>query len=130
MCVGRFLTPEAMRGVQPSLATSSARAISPSEKSRSYRRFAVSGRVKGFAGIWVAESFKHELGIVEDWGSEFMSEHMIDVCGSACKIQVYRVAKNIWIAAGEYLGEHLRTRGSSAARATLAWRKAAEFRLA
>jgi len=67
---------------------------------------------------------------IVDWGSEFMSEHMIDVCGSACKIQVYRVAKNIWIAAGEYLGEHLRTRGSSAARATLAWRKAAEFRLA
>ncbi|HVI12270.1 MAG TPA: hypothetical protein VM822_05310 [Pseudolabrys sp.] len=59
-----------------------------------------------------------------------MSEHMIDVCGCACKIQVYRVAKNTWIAAGEYLGEHLRTRGSSAARATLAWRKAAEFRLA
>jgi len=55
---------------------------------------------------------------------------MIDVCGSACKIQVYRVAKNIWVAAGVYLGEHLRTRGSSAARATLAWRKAAEFRLA
>ena len=59
-----------------------------------------------------------------------MSEHMIDVCGSASKIQVYRVAKNIWIGAGVYLGEHLRTRGSSATRATLAWRKAAEFRLA
>ena len=56
-----------------------------------------------------------------------MSEHMIDVCSCACKIQAYRLAKNIWMAAGEYLGEHLRTRDSSAARATLAWRKAAEF---
>jgi len=69
------------------------------------------------------------LGI-GDRGSKFMSEHTIDVCGCAYRIQVYRVAKNIWIAAGEYLGEHLRTRGSSAARATSAWRKAAEFRLA
>jgi hypothetical protein len=44
-------------------------------------------------------------------------------------IQVYKLAKNVWIAVGEHLGEHLRTRGSSAAKAVSAWRNAAEFRI-
>jgi hypothetical protein len=41
-----------------------------------------------------------------------MSERIIEVSGCACRIQVYQAARNIWIAVGEYLGEHLRTRGS------------------
>ncbi|MGB7783064.1 MAG: hypothetical protein WCF86_16365, partial [Pseudolabrys sp.] len=62
-------------------------------------------------------------------GIKIMSERIIEVSGCACRIQVYQAARNLWIAVGEYLGEHLRTRGSSPARAASAWRKAAEFRL-
>jgi hypothetical protein len=57
-----------------------------------------------------------------------MSERTIDVGGQACTIQVYRFAKKIWIAVGEYLGEQLRTRGDNAAQAAMAWRRAAEFK--
>ena len=49
------------------------------------------GRVKGLAVIGSQNSCTVNL----DWGPYSMSERMIDVCGSACKIQVYRVAKNI-----------------------------------
>jgi RNase P/RNase MRP subunit p30 len=58
-----------------------------------------------------------------------MSERMVEVCGCMFNIQVYKLAKNFWIAVGEHLGEHLRTRGSSAAKAVSAWRNAAEFRI-
>ena len=55
-----------------------------------------------------------------------MPERTIDVRGQAYEIQVYCLAKKFWIAAGEYLGEQLRTRGSTAQKAVMAWRKAAE----
>jgi hypothetical protein len=57
-----------------------------------------------------------------------MPERVIDVGGQACRIQVYRLARSIWVAVGEYLGEQLRTRGNSAGNAAIAWRRAAEFR--
>jgi hypothetical protein len=57
-----------------------------------------------------------------------MSERTIDVGGQTCTIQVYRFARSIWIAVGDYLGEQLRTRGSNAEQAARAWRRAAEFK--
>ncbi len=57
-----------------------------------------------------------------------MSERTIVVGGQACTIQVYRFARRIWIAVGEYLGEQLRTRGDNAEQAAKAWRRAAEFK--
>ena len=55
-----------------------------------------------------------------------MPERTIDIGGQAYEIQVYCLAKKFWIAAGEHLGEQLRTRGSTAQKAVIAWRKAAE----
>ena len=55
-----------------------------------------------------------------------MPERTIDICGRAYEIQVYCLAKRFWVAVGEYLGEQLRTRGSTAGKAVTAWRKAAE----
>jgi hypothetical protein len=57
-----------------------------------------------------------------------MPEFTINVCRQAHKIQVYCLAKSFWIAGGEYLGEQLRTRGSTAGKAVMAWRRAAELR--
>ena len=55
-----------------------------------------------------------------------MPGRTIDVRGQAYEIQVYCAGKRFWIAAGEYLGEQLRTQGSTAQKAVMAWRKAAE----
>jgi len=55
-----------------------------------------------------------------------MPERTIDIGGKAYVIQVYCLAERFWIAAGGYLGEQLRTRGSTAQKAVMAWRKAAE----
>ena len=60
------------------------------------------------------------------WGIDHMPERTIDVCGQAYKIQVYCLAKRFWIAVGDYLGEQLRTRGSTSGQAIMAWRRAAE----
>ena len=60
-------------------------------------------------------------------GINHMPERTIDVCGEACKIQVYCLAKRFWVAVGEYLGEQLRTRGSTSGKAVIAWRRAAEW---
>jgi hypothetical protein len=56
-----------------------------------------------------------------------MPEPTIDVAGQAYEIQVYRLAEGFWLAIGDYLGEQLRTRGSTARKAVMAWRKAAEL---
>jgi hypothetical protein len=63
-------------------------------------------------------------------GIDYMPEFTINVCRQAHKIQVYCLAKSFWIAGGEYLGEQLRTRGSTAGKAVMAWRRAAELRKA
>ena len=57
-----------------------------------------------------------------------MSEQTIDISGQRFIIQVYPMAKAIWIAVGEHLGEQLRTRGQTATQAVMAWRRAAEFK--
>jgi len=55
-----------------------------------------------------------------------MQQHSIDVSGQYCAVHVYQFAKNVWIADGEFLGDQLRARGSTARKAVSAWRKAAE----
>jgi len=40
-------------------------------------------------------------------------------------VDVYQVAKHIWIADGKVLGNQLRVRGSTSRKALIAWRKAA-----
>ena len=57
-----------------------------------------------------------------------MSEQAIDISGQRFIIQVYQMAKAIWIAVGEHKGEQLRTRGKTATEAVKAWRRAAEFK--
>ena len=57
-----------------------------------------------------------------------MSEQTIDISGQRFIIQVYPMAKAIWIAVGEHMGEQLRTRGKTATEAVTAWRRAAEFK--
>jgi hypothetical protein len=56
-----------------------------------------------------------------------MSQHTVDVSGRHYVVQVYQHANNVWIAAGVFLGDQLRTRGSTAKKAVRAWQKAAVY---
>ena len=49
----------------------------------------------------------------------------VDVSRQHYAVQVYQYANRVWIADGEFLGDQLRTRGSTAKKAVRAWRKAA-----
>jgi hypothetical protein len=54
-----------------------------------------------------------------------MEQHTIDVTGQQYVVQVFQLANSVWVADGEFLGDQLRTRGSTAGKAVKAWRKAA-----
>ena len=44
------------------------------------------------------------------------------------EITVHQKSKSVWIAVGEYMGERLEVKRSSATQATSAWREAARYR--
>jgi acyl-[acyl carrier protein]--UDP-N-acetylglucosamine O-acyltransferase len=54
-----------------------------------------------------------------------MGQHTVEISRQHHAVRVYQVAKNVWIADGEFLSAHLRVRGSTAGNALRAWRKAA-----
>jgi len=54
-----------------------------------------------------------------------MEKHTVDVSGQLCVVRVHQLAKNVWIAAGEFLGGHLKTTGRTAGKAIRAWKKTA-----
>jgi len=58
-----------------------------------------------------------------------MRQHTVDVSGRHYAVEVYQHADNVWIAAGEFLGDQLKTRGSTAKKAVRAWQKAAVGRI-
>jgi hypothetical protein len=49
----------------------------------------------------------------------------VDVSRQHYAVQVYQYANHVSIADGEFLGDQLRTRGSTAKKAVRAWQKAA-----
>jgi hypothetical protein len=58
-----------------------------------------------------------------------MERHAVQVSGHLCGVQVYRLATNVWIAEGDFLGDQLRARGSTAGKAVKAWHEVAGKRL-
>jgi hypothetical protein len=58
-----------------------------------------------------------------------MEQHAISTPYPNSVVQIYQVAKRVWIADGEALGDQLRARGSTAGKALIAWRKAAVKRV-
>jgi hypothetical protein len=57
-----------------------------------------------------------------------MERQTVDAPGRRCSVQVYQVAKHVWVADGEALGDQLRVRGNTAGKALIAWHKAAAKR--
>jgi len=44
------------------------------------------------------------------------------------EITVYQKSKSVWVAVGEYMGERVETKGSSASAAAKHWQDAAQYR--
>lgn len=55
-------------------------------------------------------------------------EHKVDVWGHPQKVTVYQKSKSVWIASGQYLGEHIEVKGRSETQAISSWREAARYR--
>src|SRR5262245_13452412 len=59
------------------------------------------------------------------FATQSMAQYTVDVAGRHYAVKVYQHAHKVWIAAGKFLGDRLRTSGSTARKAVRAWQKAA-----
>jgi hypothetical protein len=51
----------------------------------------------------------------------------VNLRGKPCEITVYQRSKSVWFAVGDYLGERLEVKGSSASTAAKRWSEAATY---
>ncbi len=56
-------------------------------------------------------------------------ERKVNVWGEPFVIRVYEESKTVWIAQGDYVGERIEVKGSTATSAAALWEKAARDRL-
>ena len=56
-----------------------------------------------------------------------MITQTVELSGKHHEVSLNRQSKTVWIATGEYMGEHLEARGQSASSAVALWRMAARF---
>jgi hypothetical protein len=59
---------------------------------------------------------------------EAKMEQTVRVWGKSYTITVFQKHKTVWIAVGEYMGEHIEGKGSSAGSAIRAWVDAASYK--
>jgi hypothetical protein len=57
-----------------------------------------------------------------------MAERTIDIRGQRYTLLVYEMGKTYWVAAGDYLGDQIRTRGRTEGKAIRAWRRTVSFK--
>lgn len=57
-----------------------------------------------------------------------MAQLTVMVWGKPHTITVYRKSKSIWIAVGNYMGDHLEAQGRSEPTAAKRWREAARYK--
>jgi hypothetical protein len=55
-------------------------------------------------------------------------EHNVTVWSQSHTASVYQKSKSVWVAVGDYMGERIETKGSSAGSALTAWKNAATYR--
>ena len=56
------------------------------------------------------------------------SQHTVTVWGKPEVVTAYQKSKSVWIAVGDYMGERLEAKGSSASSAAKHWREAAQYK--
>ena len=59
-------------------------------------------------------------------GVKMAKQHDVNVWGKPHTVTVSQRSKSVWIAVGEYNGQHIETKGVSEASALKRWREAAE----
>ena len=55
-------------------------------------------------------------------------EHIVKVWGIDQRVVVHQKSKSVWIAAGDYMGERIEAKGSSASSALAHWHEAARYK--
>jgi len=55
-------------------------------------------------------------------------EVMVQVWGKREPVTVYQKSKSVWIAVGDYLGQHIQVQGRSAGSAAKLWAETARYR--
>jgi hypothetical protein len=55
-------------------------------------------------------------------------EHTVTVWNERCSVTVYQKSKSVWIAVGDYMGQRIESKGSSAGSALTAWKSTATYR--
>jgi hypothetical protein len=55
-------------------------------------------------------------------------EHTVIVWGASVPVTVAQRSKSVWVAVGEYMGQHLEVKSSSEGSALKLWRSTAEYR--
>jgi hypothetical protein len=57
-----------------------------------------------------------------------MTQLTVEVWGEPQMISVYQKSKSVWIAIGNYMGDHLEAQGRSEPTAVKRWREAARYK--
>ena len=72
----------------------------------------------------------HDRGFVmrHDDSTVRVSTFVMEVWGEEYEVRVRQKSKSVWIASGEYMGEHLVSEGSTARSAAAHWREAARYK--
>ena len=68
---------------------------------------------------------RHSVDVSGQDYAVHVKRRTVNVSGENCAVQVNQVAKNVWIADGEFRSDRLRARGSTAGKAVRAWCTAA-----
>lgn len=62
------------------------------------------------------------------YGRVMEREITVQVWGKSAQVTVYQKSKSVWIATGEYLGQHVQVQGRSAGSAAKLWAETARYR--
>jgi hypothetical protein len=52
----------------------------------------------------------------------------VKVWGTTQEVDVYQKSKAVWIAVGEYMGQHIEAKGRTKTQAVTSWREAARYK--
>jgi hypothetical protein len=76
----------------------------------------------------MAKRTKSKIVIDEAIERRISQQQMVRVWDKPYEITVYQKSKSVWMAVGDYMGESVETKGSSASAATKHWCEAARYR--
>jgi hypothetical protein len=75
-----------------------------------------------------ARTFSETIGLGQAQGWKGAMTYQVKVWEKNYDVTVHQRSKSVWIAVGDYMGERLETKDSSASTALKRWQEAARYR--